>query len=210
MADFDGDGHPGYVLEGPNNRTAIWYLNNNVFTRGAYGPTLPSGWLLGAVGDFNGDGKPDYLLYKPGSNFPTPTPTTIWYMNNNVHVASASGPTLPSGWGLIGVEDFNGDGKPDFLLFDFSSAKTAIWYLSGATFTRGVFGPTLAAGYILQGTADFNRDGHPDYVLENFNTHQTAIWYLNNNVFTRGAYGPTLPPGWYLVAPFAGLSPWDY
>jgi hypothetical protein len=46
-ADFNGDGHADYVLQNFNtHRTAIWYLNNNVFTRAAYGPTLPLGWNL--------------------------------------------------------------------------------------------------------------------------------------------------------------------
>jgi hypothetical protein len=27
-------------------QTAIWYLNNNVFAGGAFGPTLPAGWSL--------------------------------------------------------------------------------------------------------------------------------------------------------------------
>ena len=199
------------------NRTAIWYLNNNVLTGGAFGPTLPSGWLLGAVGDFNGDGKPDYLLYaRVGSNFPT----AIWYMNNNVHVASASGPTLPNGWALRGVADFNGDGKPDFLLYkpfsvlgDDSNNRTAIWYLNNNVFIGGRFGPTIPAGWDVVDVADFDRDGHPDYVLQNFNTNRTVIWYLNNNVLTGGAFGPTLPPAstssqmsWDLVAPNAGGS----
>ena len=219
VADFNGDGKPDYALANFDTRqTAIWYLNNNVFIRGAYGPTLPSGWFLGAVGDFNADGKPDYLLYKPGSNFLAPTPTALWYLNNNVFTSATFGPTLPSGWVLKGVEDFNGDGKPDFLLSDFSSGdKTAIWYLAGAMFTRGVFGPTLARGYTLGGAADFNGDGKPDYVLikfiarVEFRTQPTAIWYLNNNVLTGGAFGPTLPPDWNLLAPFAGgPSPWDY
>ena len=225
MADFDGDGHPDYVLQNFNTkRTVIWYLNNNVFTGGAFGPTLPSGWALGAVGDFNGDGKPDYLLYtNVGSNFPT----AIWYMNNNVHVASSSGPTLPDGWVLKGVADFDGDGKPDFLLYNAfyvlgadNNNRTAIWYLNNNVFTRGAFGPTIPAGWSLVGVADFDRDGHPDYVLQNFNTNRTVIWYLNNNLFTSGAFGPTIPLAstslqisWDLVAPFAGGTtdcPWCY
>ena len=37
MADFNRDGHPDYVLQNANTgRTAIWYLNNNVVTRGAF------------------------------------------------------------------------------------------------------------------------------------------------------------------------------
>src|SRR5882724_3960937 len=221
VADFDRDGHPDYVLQNANtHQTAIWYVNNNVFIRGAYGPTLPRGWFLGAVGDFNADGNPDYLLYtNGGSNFPT----AIWYMNNNVHVGSASGPTLPDGWFLRGVADFNGDGKPDFLLWDIfsiapsESNRTAIWYLNNNVFLSGRFGWTIPAVWGVVGVADFDRDGHPDCVLQNGNTHRTVIWYLNNNVFTRGAFGPTLPPGWNLVTPFAGgTAPsdcagcWDY
>ena len=26
--------------------------------------------------------------------------TVIWYMNNNVHIAGAAGPTLPGGWNV--------------------------------------------------------------------------------------------------------------
>jgi hypothetical protein len=46
-ADFNGDGKPDYVLYKASTRqTAIWYLNNNVFVGGHYGPTLPGGWSL--------------------------------------------------------------------------------------------------------------------------------------------------------------------
>src|SRR6266566_4221194 len=51
------------------------------------------------VTDFNGDGKPDYLLYKG-----TTGQTAIWYLSNNVHIASAAGPTVPAGgWSLAEV-----------------------------------------------------------------------------------------------------------
>ncbi|MGH8102811.1 MAG: hypothetical protein ACREIW_16055 [Chthoniobacterales bacterium] len=44
VADFNRDGKPDYVLSNSStNQTAIWYLNNNVFVSGAYGPTLPPG-----------------------------------------------------------------------------------------------------------------------------------------------------------------------
>jgi hypothetical protein len=65
-------------------------MNNNIFVSSAYGPILPSGWQLLAVGDFNGDSKPDYVL----RNFIT-RQTAVWYMNNNVFVSGAFGPTLP-------------------------------------------------------------------------------------------------------------------
>jgi hypothetical protein len=44
-ADFNSDGKPDYLLYNVNTQqTAIWYLNNNVFVSGVYGPTLAPGW----------------------------------------------------------------------------------------------------------------------------------------------------------------------
>jgi len=140
--------------------------------------------------DFNNDGKPDYALYNPNTR-----QTAIWYLNNNVYIASASGPTLPAGWTFVGVTDFNRDGHPDYLLFNSSTRRTVIWYLNNNVLSSGLYGPTLPVGWTLVGVADFNRDGHGDYLLFNASTGRTAIWYLNNNVVISGVYGPTVPSG---------------
>jgi hypothetical protein len=169
-----------------------WYDNVVIATQ-YIGPMVSP---TTARGDFNGDGKTDYVLYNSSTRR-----TAVWYLNNNVLVGGAYGPTLPAGWRLAGVADFNRDGKADYLLFNPSTRQTTVWYLSGVTFVRGAFGPTIASGYQLTGTADFNGNGSPDYVLYNSSTRRTAVWYLNNNVLVGGAYGPTLPAGWNVVAP---------
>ena len=46
--------------------------------------------------DVNGDGKPDYLLYNP-----TTRQTVIWYLNNDVLIGHAFGPTPWFGWSLV-------------------------------------------------------------------------------------------------------------
>src|SRR5882757_3480358 len=165
------------------------------------------GWNLITTADFNNNGKPDYVLYNANTR-----KTAIWYLNNNVLVGSAYGPTLPSGWGLRGMADFNRDSHPDYALFNSVTEQTALWYLSGPTYIAGAYGPTLPNGWELVGTADFNSDGRPDYVLYNPGTHQTAVWYLNNNVYVGGGFGPTLPNGWALVgvADFDRDGPPDY
>ena len=150
--------------------------------------------------DFNRDGKPDYLLCQATSRR-----TAVWYMNNNVLVSGAWGPTLPAGWQLLDVADFNRDGRPDYVLFNASTRQTAIWYLNNNVYVSGAYGPTLPSSWELAAVGDFNRDGKPDYVLFNAGTRQTAIWYLNNNVYVSGAYGPTLPANWYI----AGAADFD-
>jgi hypothetical protein len=157
--------------------------------------------------DFNRDGHPDYLLLNSSTG-----QTVIWYLNNNVLIGAASGPTLPAGWSLVGVADFNGDGHPDYLRFNSSTGQTVIWYLNNNVLIGAALGPTLPAGWSLVGVADFNGDGHPDYLRFNASTGQTVIWYLNNNVLIGAALGPTLPAGWSLVgvADFNGDGKPDY
>src|SRR5437773_2714351 len=151
ISDFNGDGHPDYVLFLQNAKTpqtAIWYLNNNVFISSASGPTLPSWWFLGGVADFNRDGHPDYVLL----DSPDAPDTAIWYLSGPRLVGSAHGPSVPrvpSGWGWVGAADFNGDGHPDYLLYNANTRQTAIWYLNNNVFISGVYGPTLPVGWSL-------------------------------------------------------------
>jgi hypothetical protein len=58
-------------------------------------------------------------------------------------------PPITSGYQLVGVADFNRDGKPDYLLFNPSSRRTAIWYLNNNVRISAAFGRTLPAGYTV-------------------------------------------------------------
>jgi hypothetical protein len=87
----------------------------------------------------NHDGEPDYLLYNASTR-----QTAVWYMNNNIFVGGGYGPTLPAGWLLLNVADFNGDAHPDYLLFNPTGRQTQIWYLSGGpapAFVSAAYGP---------------------------------------------------------------------
>jgi hypothetical protein len=99
------------------------------------------------------------------------------------------------------VADFNGDGYPDYLLFNSSTRQTAIWYLNNNVLSSGLYGPTLPVGWTVVGGADFNGDGKPDYALYSSAIQLTAIWYLNNNALVGSAFGPSLPANWSLIAP---------
>jgi hypothetical protein len=94
------------------------------------------------VADFNRDGHPDYLLFNP-----TTGQTGIWYLNNNVRIGAANGPTLPAGYSVVGVADFNRDGHPDYLLYNSSTQQTAIWYLNNNVHIASVSAPTILAGW---------------------------------------------------------------
>lgn len=169
-----------------NNAAGTTYGADGTFTTPA---------ARAVVADFNGDSTPDLVVQRA-----SPHQTAVLYLNNNVVIAAALGPTLPAGWSLAGAADFNGDGHTDYALFNSATGQTVIVYLSGLTVVGAAFGPSLPPGWELVGTADFNGDGHPDYVLYKPSTRETAIWHLNNNLFIGATSGPTLPNGWNLVA----------
>src|SRR5215475_4982934 len=65
------------------------------------------------IADFNGDLHPDWVLHNHATR-----QTAIWYMNNNVHVGGALGPTIAPGLVLECAEDFNDDNHTDYALFN--------------------------------------------------------------------------------------------
>jgi hypothetical protein len=196
--DFNRDGKPDYLLYNPGTRkTAVWFLNNNLFIGGAFAPTLPVGWTVIDAADFNRDGHPDYALFNASTR-----QTAIWYLsgvNGVTFIGSAWGPTPPSGWALVATGDFNNDGKPDFVIFNASTRQTAIWYLNNNVFIGAAFGPSIPAAWSLVGIADFNRDGKPDYLLFNPSTHTSVIWYLSGTTRIGSAFGPTIAAGYNLT-----------
>ena len=80
--------------------------------------------------------------------------TAIWYLSGRTLVGGAYGPTFPSGWVLVGTADFNGDGYPDYVLYNATTRQTAIWYLSNNVFISGAYGPTLPVDWSFFGFCD--------------------------------------------------------
>ena len=143
--DFNSDAKPDYVIFNASTRqTAIWYLNNNVFTGGAFGPSIPSPWSLVGIAEFSSDGRPDYLLFNASTRA-----SVIWYLSGISRVGSAFGPTIAPGYNLTGPADFNRDYKPDYALFNASTGQSLIWYLSNNVYRSSANGPTLPAGWSL-------------------------------------------------------------
>jgi hypothetical protein len=206
--DLNGDAKSDFVLRNSSTGgTSLWYLNNNVHTSSAVGPTLPSGWKLVDVADFNRDTHPDYLLFNANTR-----QTAIWYLSGPNRTGAANGPPIPAGYDLIAAGDFNNDGRPDYLLFNGATRRTVVWYLNNNVHTSSVYGPVLPANYTVAGVGDFNRNGQLDLALFNAGTRQTAIWYLSDSALTGSAYGPAISAGYTLtgVGDFNGDAKPDY
>jgi hypothetical protein len=70
-------------------------------------------------------------------------------LSGGTYLGGHYGPTISSGFQLAGTSDFNGDFKPDYLLYNPTARQTTIWYLSNFTISGAAAGPTLPAGWSL-------------------------------------------------------------
>jgi len=50
---------------------------------------------------------------------------------------------------VVGLADFDGNGRPDYLLYNSATQQTAIWYMNDNLFIHNVGGPGLSAGWSL-------------------------------------------------------------
>src|SRR6266699_195254 len=149
------------------------------------------------VGDFNGDGKPDLAVANFGD----------W----NVYVLLGNGDgtfqvarsVYFNGGGArfwyIAEGDFNGDGKLDLAVTDYSNNNVSVLLGNGdgtfqapRTFPVGIHPAQVAVG-------DFNGDGKPDLVASNVDSNTISVLLGNGDGTFQAAQ--SLP---------VGLNPWYF
>jgi hypothetical protein len=150
------------------------------------------GTLIGA--DFNRDGKPDLLLVNHSTR-----QTAIWHMNNHNLISQVSGPTVPTGWTIVGIGDFNRDGYPDVLIYKASSHQTSIWHMRDGHLNNAVAGPTFINGYVPVAVATFIQNG-VTIMAFNPSTRQLYAVNMNDNTILSQFPALTVPWGWQLVS----------
>jgi hypothetical protein len=143
---------------------------------------LAPNWRYAATGDFNGSGASEILLrYEDAANAADPLngDVYLWTLDGLVVDPSASG-TISSqrrdlNWRIVGVGDFNGDGKSDVLWQyedsgddrDRLNGDLYIWEMNGErVVTEGL--TTQEPGsrnWRVAGVADFSGDGRSDVLM---------------------------------------------
>jgi hypothetical protein len=112
---------------------------------------------------------------------------------------------------IVGVGDFNGDGKADIVWHNSATGETQIWLMNGARVSSratvlGETGKALLVGlpWSIVGAGDFNGDGKDDIAWHNSATGETQIWLMNGSQVSSRAT-VLAPDG---KATFVGL-PWS-
>ncbi|MBI4691672.1 MAG: VCBS repeat-containing protein [Nitrospirae bacterium] len=139
IGDFNSDGKPDILWQHQSTgKLMVWYMDG--VTRSSYAYPNPDNpgdtdWRVTGVDDFNSDGKPDILWQHQSTG-----QLAVWYMNgikrsNSTYLS----PDNPGdiNWKVVGIDDFNSDGKPDILWQHHSTGQLAVWYMDGVT-RRGI------------------------------------------------------------------------
>jgi hypothetical protein len=149
-----------------------------------------------AVGDFNGDGKPDLAI----ANYSSSANTVSVLLNTTPGGATTPtfAPQQTFATGLkpfsVAVGDFNGDGKPDLAVANYSSSANTVSVLLNTTpggATTPTFAPqqTFATGAAPNSVAvgDFNGDGQPDLAVANFHSNNVSVLLNITSVTITGS-----------------------
>ena len=196
-ADFNGDGKLDVAVadESSNNLEILTNSGTAAGTASFSSGTVTTGSFPVAVvaADLNADGKPDLVAVDGGA-------TTISVFINTTAAGSSVASfaarktfTVGNSPSAVAVGDFNGDGKPDLavsnfsdnnvsVLFNTTTAGSAIPAFSAASnFSTGTSPQSVAVG-------DLNGDGRPDLAIANYSSSNVSVLL---NTAAAGATSPS-------------------
>ncbi len=198
VADVNGDGLPDLVnidvpqyFQQPYQLSVMLNRGNGKFAPPTFS-TLPTD-AFGfpgdfAVGDFRNTGRPDVIEVGLASELEPSSAFIAYSMNQgNGTFANAVVTTPATATGLIGVGDFNRDGKLDFLTIsgDSTGRHSLNVFLGNGDGTFAAQ-PQMAWGDydgntpIQVAVADLNRDGKLDVVVQ---LYENIVPYTSNDIF---------------------------
>jgi len=199
--DFNNDGNTDLLLQNPSTGAiATWFMQGATkLGNASFSLTPPAEYALLGVGDFSANGNNTLVLQSSLTN-----KIALWYTSGTNNATISGGnfvdATPDAAYKVVGIGDFNGDGKSDLVLQNQTTGQIAVWFLDGSHRYGGVLLSAVpSAGWSVVGTGDFNKDGFTDLVFQNQTTGQIALWYLNGTTYVGGTVLAAVPGAGYQV-----------
>ncbi len=162
------------------------------------------------TGDFNGDGKLDLVVVN-NKDFIN-LRSGLFYQGGSVSVLLGNGDgtlqapqitAVGSSPRTVAVGDFNGDGRPDFVVGNYISGTLSVFMNTGGSFSTTTI--ALGGAPFALAAADLNGDGRTDLAV----SLATVSPGADLNVFFGQAGGSLQSAARYIVPDFSSLSTVD-
>jgi hypothetical protein len=188
--DFSGDGRMDLVWQDDaQGYLALWTMSGTDWWRPESSDLLAptrvpdTNWKIVGSGDFNADGKPDIVWQEQTQGW-----VGIWLMDGRTLIQSvtlspqAFERVSDTNWKVVGVVDFNVDGKPDLLWHERTQGWLVAWLCDGLTVTSSVaLEPERQMDFTFdaRGTGDMNNDGQADIIWQDRFSGVVEVWLLS-------------------------------
>ena len=201
VGDLNGNGKADILFRNASdNATQVWFMDGHRISGrislmaedGQTAMMIGPPWEILGVGDFNGNGKADILFRNTADNA-----TQVWFMDGHrisgrISLMAEDGQTpmmIGPPWEIVGVGDFNGDGKADILFRNTADNATQVWFMDGHRISGRISlmaedGQTpmmIGPPWEIVGVGDFNGDGKADILFRNTADNATQVWFMDGH-----------------------------
>jgi hypothetical protein len=157
-------------------------------------------WQVAGIGDFDGDGKDDILWRN------TVTGQNYLYPMDGLAIKPAEGylrTVADLSWQIVGVGDFDGDGKADVLWRNMATGQSYIYPMNGTAIlgTEGYL-RTVPLAWRIAGVGDFDGDGKADILWRNSASGENYLYPMDGTTIkpTEGPLRTVADLNWQIQA----------
>ena len=181
IGDFDGDGKADVLWRNSSTGENYVYFMDGLNikpTEGYIRTVADLSWKVAGIGDFNGDGKDDILWRNTvtGENYVYPM-DGLTILGTEGYLRTVADTT----WQIVGVGDFDGDGKSDVLWRNSATGQNYLYPMDGTAIkpTEGYLRTVADTTWQVKGVGDFDGDGKADIVWRNSTSGQNYLYPMD-------------------------------
>ena len=154
--------------------------------------SVPGARAASVDGDLNGDAVPDLIFEHASGQLYT------WFMRDAAMVGG--GPLTPAAtnpiWQIVGLGDFDGDGKSDLVFQNSSNGQVYVWLMNNSVFVSAI-AMSGDTSWRVATTGDFNGDGKPDLLWQDPATGSLSVWFMDGQSMTSSTtVAAQVDPSW--------------
>jgi hypothetical protein len=198
--DLNADGRADILWRQPGNSQLIAQITvpGGAPTTALIGNVVPAAWQVVGTGDFDGDGHADILWQNNVTD-----DVSVWFLNGTTvtatpltHPGTPGTPTT-----ILGIADFNHDGRADILWTNAGSASINVWPSQlnrtiGAAYSIG----TKPAGeWRVESASDFTGDANADVLWRNRRDGSVRLWTVNGAAHSEAVVSSGVSLPWEII-----------